>query len=235
MRMNLYQKTTYEVYQAREHLGYKIFDFDNMFAILWNEQKLYYCNMIHADKFGKEELKTIKEKFPNTFFGVASAHEADNLEKGNASYLLVLNVADKFKEDQDFEILKVTNEKTAADFADVIAEVYHKEKDRDLWLKSFKEEIALDNCFRYVGYIDGKPAGTVEFSEGKEAVSVCWGAVKEVYRGKGLYKAMLYFAINNEFDRGFNKIVLNSSEMGRAIYLKMGFVPLADRFNYVVD
>ena len=93
----------------------------------------------------------------------------------------------------------------------------------------------MDYCFRYVGYIDNKPAGSIEFSEGKNVVYVCWGAVKQEFRKRGLYSSMLAHAINHEVDRGFNKILLNSSEIGKNIYAKMGFVPFANRYNYVFE
>lgn len=115
--------------------------------------------------------------------------------------------------------------------------VYEAYKSKEhLGYKIFEfEEMFLDNCFKYVGYIDDNPAGTLEFSEGSEAAYVAWGAVKPEFRKRGLYKSMLIHAINHEIDRGFNKIVLNSSEMGKEIYAKMGFIPLAERNNYVLE
>lgn len=239
MQMNLYQKTIYEVYQARAFLGYKIFDFDEMFAVLWNDQQMAYFNMIHARQFGKKEFDAIKKNIPDTFFCVAAANEmTDDLaevKKGTPSYLMVLNAESKFEENKAFKILRVSDVKTAMDFCEVATTVYHKTEDKAALLKSFMAELQLGHCFRYVGYINDEPAGCVEFAEGKEAVCVSWGAVKDEFRNKGLYKAMLYHAINHEIERGLKTIVLNSSEMGRDIYLKMGFVPLANRYNYILE
>ena len=53
-----------------------------------------------------------------------------------------------------------------------------------------------------MGYIDNKPAGTIEFSEGKAAAYVSWGAIKKEFRRRGLYKSMFAHAINQEIDRG---------------------------------
>ena len=58
---------------------------------------------------------------------------------------------------------------TLIDFCDIATEVYEIEKDKQALISSFSKELDLDNCFKYVGYIDNKPAGTIEFSEGKEA------------------------------------------------------------------
>lgn len=238
MQMNLYQKTIYEIYKSREFLGYKIFDFDEMFAVLWNDQQMSYFNMIHARKFGQKEFDTIKKNIPDTFFCVAAANgmteEIAEVKKGTPSYLMVLNAQNKFEENAAFKILRVHDAKTAADFCEVATTVYHKTEDKAALFKSFTAELQLDNCFRYVGYINDEPAGCVEFAEGKEAVCVSWGAVKDEFRKQGLYKAMLYHAINHEIERGFQTIVLNSSEMGRGIYLNMGFVPLANRYNYIL-
>jgi GNAT superfamily N-acetyltransferase len=239
MWQNLYQKTIYEVYKSKEFLGYKIFEFEKMFVILWNNQQMFYFNMAHTNKFGKDELVSIQKNIPDTFLCVASSCAIDDetlpLKKGTPSYLMVLNVQSKVEENTQFKILRVSNQKTAADFCDVISDVYDKKKDRELLVDYFTKEIGLENCFRYVGYIDNEPAGAVEFSEGKEAACVSWGAVKKEFRKRGLYKAMFAHAINNEINRGINTIVLNSSEMGRDIYIKMGFTPLANRYNYVLE
>lgn len=239
MWKNLYQKTIYEIYKSKEFLGYKIFEFEKMFVILWNNPQMFYYNMAHAYKFGKNEFVSIQQNIPDTYMCVASSNVVDDetlsLKKGTQSYLMVLNIQNKIEENAQFKILRVTNQKTVSDFCDVITDVYNKEKDRKLLIDYFTKEIGLENCFRYVGYIDNEPAGAVEFSEGKEAACVSWGAVKEKFRKRGLYKAMLAHAVNNEINRGINTIVLNSSEMGRDIYTKMGFVPLANRYNYVLE
>ena len=239
MWKNLYQKTIYEIYKSKEFLGYKIFEFEKMFVILWNDQQMYYYNMAHAQNFGKNELTSVQKNIPDTYMCVASSNAVDDdslpLKKGTPSYLMVLNAQNKIEENAPFKISRVTNQKTVSDFCDVITDVYNKKEDRELLIDYFTKELGLENCFRYVGYIDNKPAGAVEFSEGKEAACVSWGAVKEEFRKRGLYKAMFAHAINNEIDRGINTIVLNSSEMGRQIYLKMGFTPLANRHNYVLE
>ena len=238
MWKNLYQKTIYEIYKSKEFLGYKIFEFEKMFVILWNNQQMFYFNMAHAQKFGKNELASIQKNIPDTYMCVVSSNVIDDslpLKKGTPSYLMVLKLQNKIEENTQFKILRVTNQKTVADFCDVITDVYDKKKDRELLIDYFTKELGLENCFRYVGYINNKPAGAVEFSEGKEAACVSWGAVKKEFRKRGLYKAMLAHAMNNETDRGIKTIVLNSSEMGREIYLKMGFVPLANRYNYVLE
>ena len=108
-------------------------------------------------------------------------------------------------------------------------------RDKDELIKSFANETNLKNCFKYVGYIDNEPAGMIEFSEGKNTAYASWGAVREKFRRQGLYKAIFAHAINYEFDRGIKTILLNSSEMGREAYRKMGFTPLTDRYNYVLD
>lgn len=239
MWQNLYQKTIYEVYKSKEFLGYKIFEFEKMFVILWNNQQMFYFNMAHTNKFGKDELAIIQKNIPDTFLCVASSNAIDDetlpLKKGTPSYLMALNVQNKIEENTRFKILRVSNQKTVADFCDVITDVYDKKKDRELLIDYFTKEIGLENCFRYVGYIDNEPAGAVEFSEGEDAACVSWGAVKKEFRKRGLYKAMFARAINNEINRGINTIVLNSSEMGRDIYIKMGFMSLANRYNYVLE
>lgn len=239
MWKNLYQKTIYEIYKSKEFLGYKIFESDKMFVILWSDQQMPYYNMAHCHKFGKNDLDFIRENIPDTFISIASENavtdENLSLKKGTPSYLMVLNIQNTITENQQFKILRVTDDKTVSDFCEVITEVYDKTKDRERLIEYFSKERNLDNCFRYIGYINNEPAGAVEFSEGTEAACVSWGAVREKFRKHGLYKAMLAHAINHEIDRGLNTIVLNSSEMGKDIYIKMGFTTLASRYNYVLE
>lgn len=238
MWQNLYQKTIYEVYKSKEHLNYKIFEFEKMFVVLWNDQQLSYFNMAHCHQFGQEELDIIKKNIPETFMCIASnLMIKDNLEgliKGTPSDLMVLKTQKRMKENKPFEILRVTNKETLSDFCDVATTVYDKSEDKKALMQSYLKELDLDTCFRYVGYVDGQAAGTVDFSEGKDATCVSWGAVKKEFRQRGLYKAMLIHAINNEIDKGINTIVLNSSEIGKPVYEKMGFVPLTSRYNYVL-
>ena len=239
MWQNLYQKTIYETYKEREPLGYKFFEDKEMFVILWNDQRMSYFNMVHCRQFGKREFDFIKENIPDTFLCVSASEMMTDttlpLKQGMPSYLMVLNAEHKLKENKAFEILRVTDEKTVADFCEVTTDVYEKTKDKKALIKCMVKELGLNNCFRYVGYINQQPVGTVEFAEGKEAVTVSWGAVKKEYRNRGLYKAMLAHAINREIGRGLKTIVLNSSEMGREVYIKMGFKPLANRYNYVLE
>ena len=239
MWKNLYQKTVYEAYKTKEHLGYKILETKDMFVVLWNNQQMYYWNIAHCNKFSENELKFIKNNIPDTFLCIASTNiikdEIFPLKKGTKSYLMVLDAQNKINEDNRFKILRVTNQETLIDFCDIATEVYEIEKDKQALISSFSKELDLDNCFKYVGYIDNKPAGTIEFSEGKEAAYVSWGAVKKEFRMRGLYKSMFAHAINQERDRGIHKIVLNSSEMGKEVYIKMGFVPLDNRNNYILE
>ena len=239
MWMNLYQKTVYEAYKSKERLGYMFFETKNMFIVLWNETQMSYLNAVHCQQFGKAELNFIKEKLPNTFLCIASNQSVDDIalpvKKGTSSYLMMLKAQSPMKENNRFEILRVTDQKTLADFCDVVTDVYDLAKDKDALLRSCSKEIGLDNCFKYVGYVNHQPAGAVEFSEGKDAAYVAWGAVKQPYRKQGLYTAIMARAINYEIDRGLNTIVLNSSETGKSVYKKMGFEFLADRHNYILE
>ena len=146
-----------------------------------------------------------------------------------------LDVKEKIINNSQFKIVKVSDLETLKQFCDIAAEVYDLTKDKDELIKSFANETNLKNCFKYVGYINDEPAGMIEFSEGKNAAYASWGAVREKFRRQGLYKAIFAYAINYEFDRGIKTILLNSSEMGREAYRKMGFTPLTDRYNYVLD
>ena len=239
MWQNLYQKTVYEVYKAKEYLGYKIFNFEEMFVILWNDQQIPSLNIVHCNKFDKGQLDFIKKNIPDTFLCIASNNvvtkELPSLKEGRTSYLMELTLQNKLEENKPFKILRVKDEKTLVDFCNIVTDVYDMAKNKETLLRSFSKELDLDYCSRYVGYIDNKPAGSIEFSEGKSAVYVCWGAVKQEFRKRGLYTSMLVRAINHEVDRGFNKILLNSSEIGKDIYAKMGFVPFANRYNYVFE
>ena len=239
MWKNLYQKTIYEIYKSKEFLGYRILECENMFIVLWSDQRMSYFNMAHCSRFGKDESDFIKNNIPNTSMCIA----ADNIitdellpvKMSEPSYLMMLTIQKKFEESSSFKISRVINQKTVLDFCDVVTDVYGKTKDKELLIEYFSKELNVENCFRYVGYINDEPAGAVEFSEGKSAACVSWGAVKEKFRKRGLYKAVFAHAVNNEINRGLNTIVLNSSEMGKDIYFKMGFVPLANRYNYVLE
>ena len=62
MWKNLYQKTVYEAYKTKEHLGYKIFEFGEMFVVLWNNQQMFYWNIAHCNK-----IENYKQALINSF------------------------------------------------------------------------------------------------------------------------------------------------------------------------
>lgn len=238
MWKNLYQKTMYEAYKSKQHLGYKVIDFDNMFAVLWNNQNIPYYNIVHCDMLGKKELDLLKKEIPNTFLCIASntpISEELGLKIGKPSYPMILKADDKLNFDTKFEVKRVSNHEMLVQFCEVASEVFNLTNDVDELIKSFANETNLDNCFKYVGYIDNEPVGSLEVSEGIDGAYISWGAVKKEYRRRGMYRAMLAHAINHEIDRGFKTILLCSSQMAIDVYAKMGFKTLAERNNYVLE
>jgi GNAT superfamily N-acetyltransferase len=77
----------------------------------------------------------------------------------------------------------------------------------------------------YVAYVDGAPAsaGWIEFYPGKPVAGLWGGSTRAVFRGKGLYKALLASRAQEALQRGVSYLTVDASPMSRPILERLGF------------
>ncbi len=118
-------------------------------------------------------------------------------------------------------------------FCEIAGYVFHMQDDLSELNELLSLELRLGNSHKYIGYIQGKPAGIIEVCMGSEAALISWVGVKEEFRRQGLCRAMLEYAINQEIVKGCKKFVLVATEMGAKVYENFGFKTIASRYDYV--
>ena len=240
MKKNLLQKTLYEINQQKQLAGYKIIENGDGFIILWNHPALYYYSKAHCDTLTEQNYTFFKENFPFQTLGIAANHRS-SLETLNpdlvfegTSDTMLLEQSIPLKENSKFKVRLVENKDDIKTFCQIATDVFNHPEICDKLTESLIEDLKVKHCHKYIGYDGNEAAGIVEFSEGKEAVFICWVAVKQQFRKKGLCHAMMSYAINREIERKFNKFVLVSSADGKNVYKLLGFQDLALRYNYTL-
>jgi GNAT superfamily N-acetyltransferase len=75
----------------------------------------------------------------------------------------------------------------------------------------------------YLGLLDGRPVATALFFEGSEAAGLYWISTLPDARGGGIASAMVRHALREAQAAGYRHAILNASEAGHPMYLKLGF------------
>ena len=239
MQKNLFQKTVYEVYKNREPLGYKVVDAPQMFITLWNDQTISGLSVAHCEQFAAAELEFIKKELKCPDIRVASNLAANincpELKFDEIAQAMLFECSHMLDENALFEIKTVNNEQELATFCNIVGDVFGMNDNIDALKQSLLPDLKLHNGNKYVGYIDGCPAGIMGISRGSEAALISWVGVKSEFRRQGLCHAMLARAINNEIAKGCYKFVLVATEMGQKVYSKFGFKTIAQRYDYTLN
>ncbi len=81
----------------------------------------------------------------------------------------------------------------------------------------------FDEQFRYVGYLDGKPASGSSLSMRSNLAGIYAVATLPEARKKGLGAAMTRHAVLEGKARGAEAAILQATEIGRPVYERMGF------------
>ncbi len=237
MQKNLFQKTVYEVYKSKEALGYKIIEMPHMFVILWNDQRISCLNVMHCEKFTQDEFDFIEKELDVAEIGIATNSKiginSSKLTFDEIAQAMLFESNDLLKGKNQFEVKSVKNQQDLNLFCDLAGNVFHMQKYVSALQESLSPDIKLNNCHKYIGYVQGEPAGIIEVCMGSEASLISWVGVKEEFRRQGLCRAMFEYAINQEIVKGCKKFVLVATEMGAKVYKNFGFKVIASRYDYI--
>ncbi len=237
MQKNLFQKTFYEIYKSKETLGYKIIETPNMFVGICKNPKILGLTVAHCEKFTQNEFDFIEKEFENIDICIGSNTKAEinspKLIFEEIAQAMLFETGDLLTGQKKFEIKLVKNRQDINLFCEIAGDVFHMEDDISELNKLLSLELGLNNSHKYIGYIQGEPAGIIEVYNGSEASLVQWVGVKEEFRRQGLCRAMLEYAINQEITKGCQKFVLVATEMGAKVYENFGFKTIASRYDYI--
>jgi GNAT superfamily N-acetyltransferase len=84
-------------------------------------------------------------------------------------------------------------------------------------------ERALDPAHAYVTRLDGAPVGCVGTRDHDGDCGVYWVAVVPEARGRGITQGLLRRALADGRERGCDVSTLEATQMGRAVYEKLGY------------
>lgn len=89
----------------------------------------------------------------------------------------------------------------------------------------------------YLAYVNGRPASAAWafFPPGSRFVGLFGGTTLEVYRGRGLYSALLAARAREALRRGRRFLHVDAGEMSRPILHKQGFVLLTETTPYMQE
>ena len=236
MKKNLFQQMVFEVYQNKLQSGFKVIETENMFLVLWNDPQIAGLNVAHCNKFDKAELKFLQRHFKGIKINVTCdepcCFSSPNLTFSGETVSMILATNQPLQAKTNFDI-KLTQTKPDIDcFCQVVGDAFQMQPD----VKKLAESLYVDEftpkCRKYIGYIDGSPAGVIELSQGSAADLIAWVGVTPQFQNLGLSRALVAYVINQEISTGRTKFVLSAGAMSQKIYAKFGFKILAQRYNY---
>lgn len=79
----------------------------------------------------------------------------------------------------------------------------------------------------YTGYYDGEPVATSMTIQQEDVVGVHWVGTLPEYRSRGLGYAITHKSLVDAKNTGADQTILMASELGRPVYIKMGFKEFA--------
>lgn len=238
MLKNLFQQTVFEVYKNKEKAGYKVIETEAMFVVLWNNQKLSGLNVVHCNKFEKEELDFLQNNFHHMELMIASNIES-NINDKRLTYdepasSMILEAKTLLPQKKNFEIKLVQTPQDINCFCQIAGEVFHMQNEVDKLEQSLSSDIKDSQCLKYIGYVENKPAGIIEIAKGKDAALISWVGVIQKFRRQGLCSALITHVINQEIKKGCNKFVLVATPTGQKVYSSVGFKVLSNRYDYIL-
>ncbi len=238
MLKNLFQKTVFEVYKNKEKAGYKVTETPTMFVVLWNNQRLSGLNVVHCNKFDKEELDFLQNNFRNMELMIACNTESKIIDKrltyDEPASSMILEADTLLPIKKNFEIKLVQTPQNINCFCQIAGEVFHMQNEVEELAQSLASDIKDSQCLKYIGYIENEPAGIIEIAKGRDAALISWVGVIEKFRRQGLCSALVTYAINQEIKKGCNKFVLVATPTGQKVYSSVGFKVLSNRYDYIL-
>jgi ribosomal protein S18 acetylase RimI-like enzyme len=85
----------------------------------------------------------------------------------------------------------------------------------------------------YVGYVDGKPVATAQLFLGAGVAGIYWVSTVPEARRQGIGAAITQTALREARELGYRLGILHSSEQGKGVYHRLGFVEYCRMSHYI--
>lgn len=150
----------------------------------------------------------------------------------------VMVIEDRIKEanlPDGYKVKGVNNRKEIDDFAKVIKEAFDKTNQQIEKMYETDETIISEDVISFVIYKDNQPVGAALTSISDEVAGIYWVGVLEEARGQGLGSFITQISTNAGFDSGKDLVILQASEAGERVYIKLGYETITRYRTYTIE
>lgn len=239
--MNLYMQTLCEAYHMRERFGYRLFKDQNVLNLFWNDPAVGGLNSLYCSGIEKEEMSRIRF-WSGRLNGNLCVHSDTPVKTDYEKFfrfeetaaLMMLDASEMKSGTPDYETSAVRNEEDLRLWTRLAAEIFEMQKDEPALYHSLLPDLTLENAPKYIGKINGIPAGIAASTTGTQAVLIEWVGVLSPFRRRGLCSALLTHTVQREKQNGHGRFVLSASQAGYKAYCTLGFKTLCERYDYIL-
>ena len=193
----------------------------------------------YADKVNKKVLKEIFIETQNYKTDLSSTQKdlhkkyPDNLEFRKKIVVYDLERKTPFAMLEKLKLETVSTRKDLMLWSRLVAEIYEN-CDADFIYESFNMDIGKKYATYFIFYKGRKPVGVSQIIRGAGYSAVYWVGVLSKYRKQGYGTELVKQSLNYEINHKRNKFMLTASELGLAIYKKLGFKPTDVFYKYAI-
>jgi ribosomal protein S18 acetylase RimI-like enzyme len=140
-----------------------------------------------------------------------------------------LSLRESFKTEQNIELKKVSTKETADKWSETFKDSFGYCINFETLLKS------IDKVNYYIAIHKKEVIGTVLTFKTGNNMGVHSVGVPKNHRRKGFAKSIMEAIINIGIETGTDSLILQASDMGKNLYLKLGFQEDFSIRNYILD
>ncbi|WP_103068988.1 GNAT family N-acetyltransferase [Aquimarina sediminis] len=222
--------TTYQSYYSNSKLSYgwvKTSDWPNR---LWFNQDITPEIITSA----KEKLASSPVPLTVPYWDIYKSKSNQILEKNGfkTSFEQIgmsLKLKKPFDKQYDLNIQQVSNRNEATQWSEIFEQSFGYRIHPDILLKT------KSSIFYYLAYNQGQAVGTAVLHKTNDIIGVHSVGIPPQMRRKGFAAQLMKLLINHAIKNGNSYMTLQASDMGKNLYLKLGFEEQFIIKNYVLQ
>lgn len=213
------------------------FDFCTVNDSEW-PNKLWFHHDLTEDSLqtARQRLRSTSVGLSVPYFDIYASHsyqllEANGFEQQSEQVGMVLPLSQPLEQTDTLHLRKVSNEEEAVRWEDVFQRAFGYHISYRLLLPHY-----TDTSFWTAYHRNNEPVGTaVLHHTDDKVIGVHSMSILPEMRRKGLAEQMMRHLLNQSLTQGFEYATLQASEMGKGLYLKLGFQEQFVMKNYALQ
>ncbi|ETZ22108.1 GNAT family N-acetyltransferase [Pedobacter sp. V48] len=153
--------------------------------------------------------------------------EQYGFEQKSAQIGMSMGLGQKFKEEQRLTFEQVNQPEQAKIWTDVYPQSFKYHINPEILIKTFNQ------ITYYTIYLDKTPIGTVLTIQAENAIGIHGLGIIPQMRKRGFAEETMAYILNKAIDNQLTYAYLQASELGKNIYLNMGFTVDFTMRNYI--